>query len=90
MAEGADTSVVYVLKVDGYTGEPLYVVDGVIVGHGVIDLEALSIESIEVIKGATAKGLYGDRATNGVIIITAKGGKPEADGKLGPVVERKN
>jgi len=88
VAEGTDTSLVYVQKMNGNGDEPLYVVDGVIVGHGVIDIDALSIESIEVIKGDAAKQFYGDRAANGVIIITTKGGRPEADGKLEPVVER--
>ncbi|MDX1673161.1 MAG: SusC/RagA family TonB-linked outer membrane protein [Longimicrobiales bacterium] len=58
-----------------FTGnEPLYVVDGVILGAGTIDLEALDIESIEVIKGAAAASLYGSRAAAGVIQIrTARG-----------------
>ena len=89
VAEGADTSLVFVQRVDGNGDEPLYVVDGVIVRHAVIDIDALNIESIEVIKGGAAKVFYGDRAANGVIIITTKEGKPQEAGKLKPVVERR-
>lgn len=58
-----------------HTGnEPLYVVDGVILGAGTVDIEALDIESIEVVKGAAAASLYGSRAAAGVIQIrTARG-----------------
>jgi TonB-dependent SusC/RagA subfamily outer membrane receptor len=92
VAEGTDTSMVYVhvQMVDGSGDEPLYVVDGVIVARGVIDIDALNIESIEVIKGETAKELYGERAANGVIIIATKQGQPEEAARLRPVVERKN
>ena len=51
---------------------PLYIVDGVIVSHTRIDLDALDIESIEIIKGAAAAQLYGSRAANGIINITTK------------------
>jgi TonB-linked SusC/RagA family outer membrane protein len=57
-------------------GEPLIVVDGVILGTGVgtANLESADIESIEVIKGAAASSLYGSRAAAGVISIrTARG-----------------
>lgn len=57
-------------------GEPLIVVDGVILGVGVgtANLESADIESIEVIKGAAAASLYGSRAAAGVISIrTARG-----------------
>ena len=88
--KGLDTSVVYVRRVDGNDDEPIYIVDGVIVARGVIDIDALNIESIEVIKGGAAKELYGERAATGVIIIKTKDGKPQEEGKLKPVVERKN
>jgi TonB-linked SusC/RagA family outer membrane protein len=48
---------------------PLYVVDGVIGGsYG----SAYDIESIEVLKDASATAIYGERASNGVILITTK------------------
>lgn len=51
--------------------EPLYIVDGV-VQPGKPDLDALAIYSIEVVKGAAAKAVWGPRAANGVIAITTK------------------
>jgi len=54
-----------------------------------IDIGAANIESIEVIKGEVARGLYGERGANGVIIITTKKGNPEEEGKLEPVVEQR-
>jgi TonB-dependent SusC/RagA subfamily outer membrane receptor len=52
---------------------PLYIVDGVIISAGAgLDLDALDIEKIEVIKGAAAAALYGSRAANGVISITTR------------------
>jgi TonB-linked SusC/RagA family outer membrane protein len=53
---------------------PLVIVDGVILGANMADLDALDIESIEMVKGAAAASLYGSRAANGVIQITTKRG----------------
>jgi TonB-linked SusC/RagA family outer membrane protein len=53
---------------------PLYIVDGVILGSSVVDIDALDVESIELVKGAAASSLYGSRAQNGVIQITTKRG----------------
>lgn len=53
---------------------PLYIVDGVILGSGNVDIDALDIESMEVVKGAAAASLYGSRAANGVINIKTKRG----------------
>jgi TonB-linked SusC/RagA family outer membrane protein len=44
-------------------------------GNGASNLNAKDIESISVLKGASASALYGSRASNGVIIITTKSGK---------------
>lgn len=62
------------IDASGRTQEPLYVVDGVILGSGVVDLDALDIEAIEVVKGAAAASLYGSRAQNGVVQITTRRG----------------
>ncbi len=56
------------------SSEPLFIVDGVILGADQVDLGALDIESMEVVKGAAASSLYGSRAQNGVINITTKRG----------------
>lgn len=53
---------------------PLYVVDGVIAGAN-RDFNFNDIESIQVLKDASAAAIYGSRAGNGVIIITTKQGK---------------
>jgi TonB-linked SusC/RagA family outer membrane protein len=44
-------------------------------GNGLIDLNPEDIESITVLKGASAAALYGSEATNGVILVTTKSGK---------------
>ncbi len=52
---------------------PLYIVDGApVVGLG--DFNARDIESIQVLKDASAAAIYGSRAANGVIIVTTKRG----------------
>ena len=53
---------------------PLYIVDGVILGENQVDIDALDIESLEVVKGAAASSLYGARAQNGVVNITTRRG----------------
>lgn len=55
---------------------PLYVVDGVPLNTSNINfLSNNDIESMEVLKDASASAIYGTRASNGVIIITTKKGK---------------
>jgi TonB-dependent starch-binding outer membrane protein SusC len=56
-------------------GEPLYVVDGVI-ANDIKAIDPNSIESINILKDASAAGIYGAAgSTNGVVIITTKRGK---------------
>lgn len=58
---------------------PLYVVDGVPMGTTIRDFSPNDIESLQVLKDASAAAIYGSRAANGVIIITTKqGSKNEA------------
>jgi TonB-dependent starch-binding outer membrane protein SusC len=54
---------------------PLYVIDGVIMGTTVRDFSPNDIESMQVLKDASAASIYGSRAANGVVIITTKSGK---------------
>jgi TonB-linked SusC/RagA family outer membrane protein len=55
--------------------DPLYVVDGVPLNSSNINfLNSNDIESMEVLKDASASAIYGTRASNGVIIITTKKG----------------
>ena len=50
---------------------PLWVVDGVIV-HGTPNLNPNEVESISVLKDASATALYGSRGANGVVVVTTK------------------
>jgi TonB-linked SusC/RagA family outer membrane protein len=73
----------------GAGNTPLYIIDGIQVETGTLSLRsfggqndnALSlinpgdIESIQVLKDASAKALYGSRASNGVVIVNTKRGK---------------
>lgn len=54
---------------------PLYVIDGVQVENGLSNLSPQDIQSIDVLKDASATAIYGARGANGVILITTKGGK---------------
>ena len=63
------------IDANGRSQDPLYIVDGVILGSSVADIDALDIETIEVVKGAAAASVYGSRAANGVVQITTKRGR---------------
>lgn len=54
--------------------DPLYVVDGMPVGTSINFLNNNDIESMEVLKDASAAAIYGTRGSNGVILITTKKG----------------
>ncbi|MBE8714092.1 SusC/RagA family TonB-linked outer membrane protein [Sphingobacterium hungaricum] len=53
---------------------PLWVVDGLITSAGV-DFNPADVESVQILKDASAAAIYGSRAANGVIIVTTKKGK---------------
>lgn len=53
---------------------PLIIIDGVPAG-GLSDVNPNDIESIDVLKDASASAIYGTRAANGVVIVTTKRGK---------------
>lgn len=57
--------------VNGSTA-PLYVVDGVPFGGNISDINPEDVESMSVLKDAASAALYGNRASNGVILITTK------------------
>ncbi len=70
------------------SAQPLYVIDGVAVGTGDIntngnvdvgnfmsEMSADDIESVSILKGASAAALYGSEGGNGVVLITTKSGK---------------
>ena len=57
------------------SSEPLYVVDGVPYNGDISSIDPMDIESISVLKDASANALYGHRGANGVIIVNTKKGK---------------
>ncbi|PWU02574.1 MAG: SusC/RagA family TonB-linked outer membrane protein [Bacteroidetes bacterium] len=62
-----------------YASNPLYVVDGFPTGD-LSTIDTRDIESVDVLKDASAAAIYGSRASSGVIMITTKKGKK--DGQL--------
>ena len=57
------------------TNDPLFVVDGMMLSTGLSFLDPGDIESIDVLKDASATAIYGSRGANGVVIVTTKRGK---------------
>lgn len=51
---------------------PLYVIDGVPVSGGMWYLNPNDVESIDVLKDASATAIYGSRGANGVVMVTTK------------------
>lgn len=70
------------INASGRNQGPVYVVDGVLLGSGLADINPSDIESVEVIKGAAATSFYGATAGNGVIQIVTKRGSRLADNSL--------
>lgn len=74
-------------SINGNNG-PLYIIDGVYINSAslqnitqdrtpspIADINPSDIESVEILKDATATAIYGSRGANGVIIVTTKSGK---------------
>src|SRR5690606_16617394 len=74
---------------------PLYIIDGVYINNSslqninqdrspspIADINPTDIESVEILKDATATAIYGSRGANGVIIITTKSGKYGSKAKV--------
>ncbi|KAA6313252.1 TonB-dependent receptor SusC, partial [termite gut metagenome] len=71
------------------SNQPLYIVDGIPInnnrigndyadfGNGANDINPEDVETVTILKGASATALYGSRASNGVIMITTKKAKNE-------------
>jgi TonB-linked SusC/RagA family outer membrane protein len=55
--------------------DPLIVVDGVAIAGGLGDINPSSIQSIDVLKDASATAVYGSRGANGVVLITTNRGR---------------
>jgi TonB-dependent SusC/RagA subfamily outer membrane receptor len=77
------------------SSDPLYVVDGIPLNVGTISaVNPNDIETIDVLKDASATAIYGSRGANGVVLITTKKGKngalnldkePYADDEFSPI-----
>lgn len=57
------------------SSDPLYVVDGMIYYGDISSINSNDIESLTVLKDASSTSLYGNKAANGVVMITTKRGK---------------
>lgn len=57
------------------SNDPLYVLDGIPMAGGIGDLNSTDIESLEVLKDASATAIYGARGANGVVLITTRRGR---------------
>ncbi len=88
LGQGIQVRVRGVSSISG-DAQPLYVVDGIPVladnlsstsaaTNPIGDINPNDIESISVLKDASASAIYGSRATNGVVIVTTKRGKAGA------------
>lgn len=58
------------------SNSPLYVLDGIpLITGGIDNVNPQDIESIDILKDASATAIYGSRGANGVVIVTTKKGK---------------
>ncbi|MES1250109.1 MAG: TonB-dependent receptor plug domain-containing protein, partial [Chitinophaga rupis] len=78
-AEGSPNAQVFIRVRGGgsitQNNAPLYVVDGVQIDNALSTISPQDIESIDVLKDAASTAIYGARGSNGVVIITTKGGR---------------
>lgn len=74
-----------VIKVRGINSinlgtDPLWVVDGVVVGQGFMNnVSPDDIQSMEILKDAAATAIYGSRASSGVVLVTTKSGQGKGE-----------
>ena len=105
-----ETGQIIIRGVNTLTGNvsPLYILDGMplqgdevsgnmnsLITNGIGNIPPENIESITILKDATAASIYGSRAANGVIVITTKNGKVGSDyinytGKYGVTMRPEN
>ena len=83
-----------VIRMDGAGGagnvqKPLYILDGEVISESVMKLiDPTKIESINILKDASAIAVFGDKGKGGVVQITAKEGKTDGAAKTGSIVVR--
>ena len=75
-APGADVNITVRggTSITGST-KPLYVVDGFVMEDALMKIDINDIESIDILKDASATAIYGARGANGVVLITTKSAK---------------
>ena len=59
------------------TDRPLIVLDGIIYNGSISDININDVETIDILKDASAAAVYGSRSANGVLLITTKRGKTD-------------
>jgi len=57
--------------------DPLIVLDGIIFGGDISDINPQDVASMEILKDASSTAIYGSRAANGVILVTSKEGRTQ-------------
>ena len=65
------------------SNDPLYVVDGFPIAGGINFLNPADIETIDILKDASATAIYGARGANGVVMVTTKRGRGGARNEIG-------
>lgn len=78
--DGAEVLVRGTQSING-SNSPIFVVDGVITS-GINNINPSNIESVSVLKDASAAAIYGARAANGVILVTTKRGIGHGDPEI--------
>ena len=65
------------------SNEPLFVVDGIVVGtnFNLNNINPSDIQSLEILKDASSIAIYGSRGANGVVLVTTKSGRGTGTGK---------
>ncbi len=61
----------------GTSDDVLYVVDGFPISGGLNSINAADIESLSILKDAGSTAIYGNKASNGVVLVTTKRGKAQ-------------
>ena len=74
---GANNTAIRIRGVRSLSGgnDPLIVLNGIPFAGGLNDISINDIESLDILKDASATAIYGSRGANGVILITTKTGK---------------
>jgi len=74
-AEGTATIQIRGQRSISASNDPLIILDGIPYNGSLTDINPSDIGNVEVLKDASASGIYGSRASNGVILVTTKKGK---------------